>query len=635
LLFANFKTFNLFLQRYNTLAAKQCYYSVTTQWIYSTNITQQNRDQLLNATEVFNRFQKQQSIEAKRYDWTDFEDNIQRQFEKIALIGSAVLEGNDGLTYSKVLNEMQTIYSTAKVCLRDKCGLELEPDLTQIMATSGNHSELLEAWVKWRDASGKQMRDKFISYYSLGNKAALLNELPNTKFETLYDLWLFQWETPDLMKQTYKLLHQLMPFYQKLHAYIRIRLSDALPTEMPADNTLPAHLLGNMWAQQWSHTMNTVEGVDPYPQIQTIDVSDALKTQVKQIFIKHFKHFSIKPARKMFELSNQFIKDLGLDQMTDRFWKNSVFEKPRDGTDMFSSHASAWDFYTTDDFRIKQCTRVDMESFIKMHHEMGHIEYYMQYKHQPIVFREGANPGSGFHEAIGDVLALSVSTPKHLNKIGLLEIDDSLDLYKINIKSQLKMALEKVVLLPFAYIMDKWRSDVFSGRVSQHNLNRHWWTLRGQYQGVSPPCKRSEQDFDPGAKFHIANSVEYIRYFVSIILQFQIHGSLCRFGQKDVPLYECDIDGDKEAGNKLKYSLLKQGVFVLTQYLSLINDFREVLLLGSSERWTKQLERLTGSQEMDVKPLLDYFKPLQDFLDQQLVGEEIGWDFKVQTLLNY
>ncbi|XP_054162336.1 angiotensin-converting enzyme-like [Oppia nitens] len=545
-----------FLKRHNMLASKQCYYFAITQWSYSTHITQENRDQLLNASQVFNEFKRQQSIEAKSFDWTNIDDYTRRQLEKVSVIGTAILKGQTALK----LNEMQTIYSTANVCIQNKCGLELEPDLVQIMATSDNNSELLEAWVKWREVSGKQMRDKFITYYSLGNKAAKLNELPNQKFETLADLWLFQWETPDIKEQIHKLLLQLMPFYCKLHAYVRIKLNESMAGKLSNDLTIPAHLLGNMWAQQWTHTMKTVKGVDPYPQIQTIDVTIALKRQ----------NYT---SRQMFDLSNQFLYNLGLYPMTDKFWKNSVFEKPKNRSQMVC-HASAWDFYNTDDFRIKQCTQTDMDNFVKIHHEMGHIQYFMLYSHQPIVFREAANPG--FHEAIGDVLALS-------------------------------MALDKIPLLPFAYIMDKYRWDVFSGKIPNNYLNKYWWQLRGQYQGISPPVRRSERHFDAGAKYHIANGVEYIRYFVSIILQFQIHKALCSFGQKDVPLYECDIDGDKEAGNKLK----------------------QVLTLGSSVKWPKQLQMLTGNQRIDIKPMLDYFKPLQQFLDKQLAGHHIGWNFNV------
>ncbi|CAG2109942.1 unnamed protein product [Medioppia subpectinata] len=570
-----------YLNRVNTNLATEMNKNTEAEWNYATDIRDSTAKAREEATKAFNAFQKEQSIETKKYDWTNFEPKNKRQFEKLAIIGTAALTGDDEQNYIKATSNMETTYSTAKVCLGEctcNCNQELDPHLNKIMAESKDYALLEEVWTKWRDVSGKLMRKDFIEYYTLGNKAATLNKLPNKEFKTLDDLWLFPWETPDIKTQTEDLWKKLNPFYEKLHAYVRKHLKKAYPDKLPTDGTIPAHLLGNMWAQQWSNIMNTVPGVDPYPDIKTIDVTEEMVKQEKT-------------AKDMFDLADKFFGDLGLERMTQKFWDN---------------HASAWDFYTTagDDFRIKQCTNINMEDLITVHHEMGHIEYFMQYKNQPVIYRDGAN--AGFHEAIGDLLALSVSTPNHLKKIGLLTLD-SIDKDKVNIKYQLKMALDKLAFLPFGFIMDKYRWDVFSGTTSSDHLNKHWWELRGKYQGLSPPVKRSEDDFDPGAKYHIPASVEYIRYFVSHLLQFQFHKALCSFSQKDVPLYECDIDGDREAGAKLK----------------------AMLELGSSKPWPEQLKLLTGSETMDVQPLLDYFQPLSTFLDQQLVGEPKGWEFKV------
>jgi len=240
---------------------------------------------------------------------------------------------------------------------------------------------------------------------------------------------------------------------------------------------------------------------------------------------------------------------------------------------------------------------------------MGHIEYYLQYKDQPVVFREGANPG--FHEAIGDLLALSVSTPGHLNKVGLFSplVDD----HETTLNYQMSMALKKIAFLPFGYLMDVWRWDVFSGRTTSDHLNRRWWQLRLKYQGVSPPVKRNEQDFDPGAKYHIPAGVEYIRYFVSFIIQFQFHKSLCSIAQPGVPLYKCDIDGNKAAGEKLAH----------------------VLKLGSSKPWPEQLELITGSKNMSAKPLVEYFQPLIKYIDEAIHNETIGWTVDVEKYMEF
>ncbi|XP_054156845.1 angiotensin-converting enzyme-like [Oppia nitens] len=564
------------------------------QWNYAVNINDDTEKARDTATVRFNDFQKRQLSDTQRFNWSTFEPFTKRQFEKLGVIGTAALDKDDEETYNKVTSNMETIYSTAKINVKNRKDLSLEPDLTKIMAESDDYDELQEVWVNWRDATGSKMRDDFIKYYELGNKAAKLNKLPDKEFKTLDDLWLFSWETPDIKEQTEKLWTDgLKPFYEKLHAYIRHKLSEKYPGKMPKDGTIPAHLLGNMWAQQWSNILQTVDGIGP--DAQTIDVKQAMIDQGYN-------------ATVMFKKAEKFFVDLGLDPMTDEFWKKSVTEKIPDK--QMVCHASAWDFMDQPkkDFRIKQCTDVTMEDLITVHHEMGHIQYYQQYKNQPTVYREGANPG--FHEAIGDLLALSVSTPKHLRDV-LKLLDSSVQVTDdVNIRFQLQMALDKLAFLPFGYIMDKWRWDVFSGQTSSANLNRHWWELRLKYQGISPPVKRSENDFDPGAKYHIPASVEYIRYFVSHILQFQFHQKLCSFRENNEKLHECDIDGDKDAGKLLKIMLSE----------------------GSSKTWPVILKQFTGNTDkMDVQPLIQYFKPLNDYLDSEIKAADIkvGWDSNV------
>nr|CAD7586834.1 unnamed protein product [Timema genevievae] len=263
-------------------------------------------------------------------------------------------------------------------------------------------------------------------------------------------------------------------------------------------------------------------------------------------------HEGYTPLR-MFKLAEEFFISLNLSAMPASFWDNSILEKPKDRD--LVCHASAWDFYDGKDFRIKQCTRVDMNDLLTAHHEMGHIQYYIQYKHQPKVYKRGANPG--FHEAVGDVMSLSVSTPKHLRKVGLLDAN-SVDDYEATINYLYLQGLQKVAFLPSALLMDLWRWDVFKGHTTSDRYNCDWWKLREKYQGVEPATHRTEDNFDPGAKYHIIASVPYIRYFVSYVIQFQFHRSLCeKAGQFDPedpeskPLHECDIYQSTEAGNLL------------------------------------------------------------------------------------
>lgn len=382
---------------------------------------------------------------------------------------------------------MSKIYSSASICLNNgTCGLELEPHLVDLLAKSRDYNLLKEVWLKWRENSTVSTRNLYMEYVRLGNKAAVMNG-----FKTLDDLWLFPWETPDFKQQVKEIWDQLQPYYLKLHAYVRSRLRKHYGDFMPKDGTIPAHILGNMWAHSWS---NIFDLVAPYPKMKSLDVSEAMRAQ---------NYTSL----DMFRLAEKFFTDLALIPMPEPFWQHSLFTKPSDRKVV--CHASAWDFYNRKDFRIKMCTSINMQDLITIHHEMGHIQYYLQYKNQPPVFREGANPG--FHEAVGDLLALSVSTPNHLNKIQLLTLANEFDDTQTTLNYQMRVALDKLAFLPFGYLMDAWRWDIFSGKVPFKDMNKHWWKYRLSMQGVSPPEKRSEKNFDAASKYHIPAGVEYIR----------------------------------------------------------------------------------------------------------------------------
>ncbi|XP_046909093.2 angiotensin-converting enzyme [Dermatophagoides farinae] len=548
---------------------------------FSTNITATNQARLLEVTKKLNREQKEIWKQAIRYDYKTFQDPLlRRQFEKISVLGIPALDEEDSVLFTNITTELTKTYDQASICLADKCGLDLDPDLVKIMARSRDYEKLKEVWIKWREQAGRPNRERYLEYIRLGNKAAIVNG-----FKTLDDLWLFPWETPNFKQQVANIWNELQPFYQKIHAYVRMRLREFYGQErMPKDGTIPAHILGNMWSQSWG---NIYDIVAPYPNRKSLDVTD---TMVEQNYT----------AMDMFRLAEKFFIDLSLIPMPDRFWQLSMFTKPMDRK--VACHATAWDFYNRKDFRVKMCTSVNMKDLITVHHEMGHIQYYLQYKDQPVAFREGANPG--FHEAVGDLLALSVSTPNHLKKINLLAENDSVaNDPEMILNYQLKMALDKLAFLPFGYLMDAYRWDLFSGKIPAEKMNKQWWWYRINYQGISPPISRNETDFDAGAKFHVPAGVEYIRYFVSFIIQFQFHKALCDIAQPDVPLYQCDIDGNHNAGEHLA----------------------RMLRLGSSVRWPEAMKLMTGSETMTAGPLIEYFQPLFKWLDQQIANETLGW----------
>lgn len=560
------------------------------EWNYASDLNEENLAVKLNVSAEAARVFKSTWEEVNAFPWKDIADeNIRRQFQKLSVLGTAALPEDQYQELEKIVSQMENIYSTAKICaFKDpsKCDLALEPELTERLMLSRDPEELKHIWIEFRKATGEKVKSLYSRYIELSNTAARLN---NYSDGAAY--WMKDYEADDFPEQIETLWQQMKPLYLQMHAYVRRELRKKYGEHVVSkDGPIPAHLLGNMWAQTWS---NIAEFTTPYPGKQ---LPDATKSMVEQGY----------NATKIFRTAEDFFTSINLTAMPQAFWEKSILEKAKNRE--MICHASAWDFFDGDDFRIKQCTRVNMEDLLTAHHEMGHIEYYLQYKNQPTLFKEGANPG--FHEAVGDVIALSASTPSHLKNIGLLEetpTDEEAVLNNLYAKG-----LDKIVFLPFAYMMDKWRWNVFQGKVTPDNYNCNWWDLAETFQGIEPPVDRSEDDFDPGSKYHIIADVEYIRYYVSFVVQFQFHKALCteakQYDPKNpeaTPLHQCDIYNNKAAGNLLK----------------------SMLELGSSKPWQDAMEKITGQRAMDSEGLLEYFKPLYNWLveENKKTNEYIGW----------
>ena len=456
-----------------------------------------------------------------------------------------------------------------------KC-LKLD-DLSRILKKSRKYEELLEAWRGWHSIA-PVMKDKYARYAELGNKGA-----KEIGFEDMGALWRSGYDmTPaEFEADIERLWQDVKPLYDDLHCYARKKLrtkygKDKIPEKAP----IPAHLLGNMWAQQWDGVFDVLE---PYPGQGSLDVDQKLKDK---------KYDPI----KMVKLGESFFTSLGLDPLPKTFWERSLFTRPKDREVV--CHASAWDVSWSDDLRIKMCIEPTEEDLITIHHELGHDFYFHYYYKLPILFQAGAN--DGFHEGIGDTLALSV-TPQYLKGLGLLDQVPSSEKGRINV--QMKMALDKVAFLPFGLMIDKWRWDVLSGKTPKAKYNEAWWALRTKYQGVSAPMPRSEADFDPGAKYHVPASTPYVRYFLARIYQFQFHRALCKAAGHKGTLDTCSIYGNKEAGAKL----------------------RAMLQLGQSKPWPEALATLSGEKKADAAAMLEYFAPLRTYLKEQNKGETCGW----------
>jgi peptidyl-dipeptidase A len=479
------------------------------------------------------------------------------------------------------------VCTTAKVKGKDSETCKNVDVYSKILARSRKPAELLAAWQTWHDTVGREERDLFGRYVALANQGA--KELG---FASVADQWRGGYDMPSdaFEADVDRLWGQVKPLYQQLHCYTRRQLNKKYGDKIaPKTGPIPAHLLGNMWAQTWD---NLYPELEPYKGVAPIDVTPEL--------VKRFQPTKDDPAagaKGMVKIGEGFYTSLGMAPLPPTFWERSQLVQPPPPKQVVC-HASSWDVTYSDDLRLKMCIEPKQEDLMTIHHELGHSYYFQAYYQLPIIYQNGAN--DGFHEAIGDTIRLSV-TPEYLHDRGLLAKVDTGD--KAVLNHQMEMALEKVAFLPFGLLIDKWRWDVFSGKVAPDQYNQHWWDLRREYQGVAPPSPRAATDFDPGAKYHVAANVPYMRYFLAAILQFQFHRALCRKAGFTGPLYQCSIYGNKDAGAA----------------------FQKMLALGQSKPWQDALETLTGERDMDASALLEYFAPLQKWLEDQNKGQACGW----------
>ncbi|PTL80836.1 M2 family metallopeptidase [Vitiosangium sp. GDMCC 1.1324] len=553
----------------------------TAEWIKSTYITDDTERNAATVNEEVMGYLNQAIKQAARFKDVQGLDADTSRTLHLLRVSSALVAPSDPQKRAELASiaaKLEGLYGKGKYCGKDGKGTckDLE-ELSDVMAKSRKYDELLEAWVGWHTIS-QPMRPLYERLVSISNEGA-----QEIGFADLGALWRSNYDMPPeaFEKEAQRLWGQVKPLYDDLHCYVRARLAKQYGEDkVPAGKPIPAHLLGNMWAQEWNNIYNLVE---PYKGQPSLDV-DAELTKQKY------------DAIRMVKTGEAFFTSLGLKSLPQTFWERSQFTKPRDREVV--CHASAWDVTYDNDLRIKMCIKPTEEDLVTIHHELGHDYYYTYYYTLPALYQQGAN--DGFHEAIGDALTLSI-TPSYLKQLGLLKELPKGDKGLINL--QMKDAMEKVAFLPFGLLVDQWRWEVLSGRVKPEDYNKSWWALREKYQGVRAPVERSEKDFDPGAKYHVPANVPYTRYFLARILQFQFHRALCQAAGFQGPLHECSIYGNKEAGKRLQ----------------------AMLEMGASKPWPDALQALTGQREMDASAILEYFAPLRAWLQEQNKGQKCGW----------
>jgi len=547
-------------------------------WVQSTFITQDTEILAAQANARKNAATAELAKRATRFDGLSLPPDVARKLKllKLSLTLPAPSDPKENAELAGIVAGMESAYSTGKYCPGGEAPCVDLQEISDTMARSRDASQLAALWRGWH-ATAPPLRDEFARYVELANKGARELGFADTgaMWRSKYDM-----QPDDFAREVNRLWSQVKPLYDSLHCYVRSNLARTYGSTLVQEGKpISADLLGNMWAQDWTNIYPLVapKGGDP-----GFDLTERLRANSYD-------------AMKMVRTGERFFTSLGFAPLPDTFWQRSMITKPRDREVV--CHASAWDIDWLDDLRLKMCVEIKAEDFATVHHELGHNFYQRAYSTQPPLFRDSAN--DGFHEAVGDTLALSI-TPPYLKRLGLIERepDPSADIGLL-----LNQALDKVAFLPFGLLVDQWRWKVFSGEVTPERYNGAWWELRRRYQGVVAPVPRSEADFDPGAKYHVAANVPYTRYFLATILEFQFHRALCEAAGYQGPLHRCSIYANPEAGRRLK----------------------AMLEMGASRPWPDALEALTGQRQMDAGAMRGYFAPLERWLGQQNTGHACGW----------
>ena len=550
-------------------------------WVNSTYITDDTDALAAHFGALNTEMRVRLATEAARYaDVQGLSADTKRKLDTLrgSLTLPAPSTAGAAVELSQITTRLQSAYGKGKGTLR---GQPISgSDIEAAMGTNRNPAELKEMWTSWHTNVGAPMRTDYARLVEIGNQGA--KELG---YADVGSLWRSRYDMPpdEFAALTDKLWAQVKPLYDQLHCYTRTKLNQKYGDQVQAKTgPIRADLLGNMWAQEWG---NIYEIVAPKGAGDIgYNLTDLL-VQKKQT------------PEKIVKTGEQFFSSLGFAPLPASFWERSMITKP-EGREVVC-HASAWDVDNVEDLRIKMCTKVNADDFVTVHHELGHNYYQRAYNKQPYLYLDSAN--DGFHEAIGDMIALSV-TPEYLVQVGLLDKSKVPPADK-DIGLLLNQAMDKVAFLPFGLLVDRWRWGVFDGSITPANYNQSWTDLRRQYQGITPPVERTEANFDPGAKYHIPGNVSYTRYFLARLLQFQFYKAACDISGWKGPLHRCSFYGNKEVGRRLN----------------------AMLEMGASRPWPEALEAFTGSREMSGEAMIEYFRPLIGWLEQQNRGRQCGW----------
>ena len=608
------ETADQFVARVNEEVRKLSTELNSAQWLSNTYI---NGDSELIAAKANERWLAQLNVwieQSKRYDGQQLKPETARAL-KLLKLWTAMPAPKDPKKLeelTQLATRMEGMYGAGSYCTGEGAARTCRDigQLSDVLAKSRDYDAQLDAWQGWHTIS-VPMRKDYVRFTELVNEGA-----KEMGFADAGEMWRsgYDMSPAELASESDRLWGQVKPLYEQLHCYARTRLDAQYGKDKGevAGGLLPAHLMGNLWQQDWSNLWDILQ---PYKAAGSLDINSALERMAAADLARELakpaaagtsaaersfaaqRAAQLATAKAMTERAQDFYVSLGMPKLPESYWQKSQFIKPMDRDVV--CHASAWDMNMAGDVRTKMCIVPSEEELTTIYHELGHIYYDLAYNKQPPIFQNGAH--DGFHEAIGDTIVLAM-TPQYLASVGLVDAPKQSQEALIN--AQMRMALAKVAFLPFGLMIDRWRWGVFVGSIKPDGYNKAWWELKAKYQGVAPATARGEDFFDPGAKYHVPGNTPYTRYFLSHILQFQFYKALCDASGHKGPLYECSFYGNKEAGQRYWAMLSK----------------------GNSQPWQQTMKELTGGEKMDASAVLEYFAPLQTWLKEQNAGSTCGWN---------
>ena len=567
-----------FVAKAETDLAKANEYANRASWVRATDITDDTMWLEAKANAELTDLSVRLAVAAAKYDSAPVDPVVRRKLDLLKRNLTLPSPNRPGAAdeMAGIESKLDSTYSTGKVVYQGKT-LTLD-DIEDVLAKSRDPVELKAVWEGWQRVA-PPMRADYSHLTDMANEGSRQLGYKDTGvlWRSGYDM-----DADAFAAKVDKLWAQVAPFYKNLHCYVRARLNEKYGDAVqPRKGPIRADLLGNMWAQEWGNIYDIVAPKSG-PGLG-YDLGERLQAKGYD-------------ATRMMKTAENFYTSLGFEALPQTFWERSMITRPRDREVV--CHASAWDLDDKRDIRIKMCTKVNADDFFTVHHEMGHNMYQRAYADQPFLFKNGAN--DGFHEAIGDFAGLNALTPNYLHQVGLIDQEPGVD---ADIPYLLRMSLDKIAFLPFGLMIDKWRWQVFSGEVAPDHYNDAWWALRTKYQGITPPGPRPADSFDPGAKYHVAASVPYMRYFLADIYEFQFYRAACRQAGWKGPLNRCTVYMNKDVGKR----------------------FDAMLAMGQSKPWPEALAVFTGENDIDASAITDYFKPLNAWLIKQNKGESCGW----------